>query len=300
MRVVLALTIAAVIILSFINVVFAQGSHACYSSIKHAIEFRLPELSSYVNLSDYTVGTSSLSYTSAELLVFRFNSQGISITAHTLNSCELVFLEIMVDARYADDVSTLNSLLNSLENGVKNWHDDLKAAVGSIEYLEVVGGQLVINNTPAYFVDEDAITITPVLVRYYVYSSPPITIFSLINQYPVVKDLIANIPNFSVSVEDALTLLKSRANLTGYRGITKAYVVLARSVRPAYVIAVTPYRNLVVLADSCEVLGQRTLASTEEVQPSNEATSFLSLLLIIAAVVAGVYIINKLRGSLIP
>lgn len=297
---VLALTIVAVMTLPLVNVASAQGSHACYPSIKHAIEFRLPELSSYVNLSHYAVRNSNLNYTSAELLVFRFNSQGISITAHTLNSCELVFLEIVVDARYTGNASTLNNLLNSLEKGVKNWYDDLKATAESVEYLKVIGGQLVINNTPVYFVDRDAVTITPVLVRYYVYPSPPITIFSLINQYPVVKDMIANIPNFSVNVEDALTLLKNRVNLTEYRGVAKAYVVLAGSVRPAYVVAVSPYRNLVVLADSCEVLSQRTLTSWEEAQPSNEVTSSLSILLIVVAVVTGVYIISKLRRSLVP
>lgn len=279
----------------------SRANAACYSSVSSVLVSRFPTLSSYVSLSNYTVVSSSLNYADVEILVFKWASRGVSIEIQAIEeTCEIVLFEAVVDSRYINE-SRLNSLLSKLEAGVRRWFTDTKSLVSNTSDAEVLGGQLVIGNTPVYFLDPNYVTTIPVVVRYFVYPSPPIIIYAFINHFPAVKKQLTHIPNFNLSEEEATETLKNKLNVTEYRGITKSYVILRGVLRPAYVIALTPYKNVAILADNGEVIKQETITNTQETREDSLLTTHLQLVLVLTALAITVtYVVwLKRRHSLI-
>lgn len=260
-----------------------HASTTCYSSVSQVIASRFPALSNYVDLNNYTMASSNLNYTDMKILDFRWVSRGASVEVQTTEkTCEIIRFEAIVDARYFNE-SVLNNLLSKLEAGIKEWYSDSKNLVSNIPGAEVLGGQLVINNAPIYFLDPDYVVVTPVVIRYFIYPSPPIVIYAFINYFPVVDELLTQIPNFSLSEEEVVEILKNKINITEYRGITKSYVILYRTLRPAYIVAVTPYKNVAILADSGEILTQKTTTTSQETLEGNQATAYVGLALVLIA-----------------
>lgn len=255
----------------------------CYSSVNYVLVSRFPELSNYVNLSNYSVVSSSLNYTDLRILIFKWFSRGISVEVHVdRDSCEIIRFEATVDSRYFNE-SGFEYFLNELEEGVKEWYSDSKELVSITSGAEVLGGQLVINDTPIYFLDPNNVVVIPALVRYFVYPSPPIIIYVFINYFPVVKGLLTQIPNFSLGESEVTEILKNELNITEYRGITKSYVILDGALRPAYIIAITPYKNIAILADDGEVLTQKTATNTQTTTKNNKLTTYFGITLVLIA-----------------
>jgi len=273
------------IVLSLLTITYSslRVSSTCYSSVRYVMVSRFPELSDYVNLSNYSVASTNLNYTDLKILVYKWVSRGVSVEVQaTEETCDVVRFEVVVDTRNINE-SILNTLLDRLEANVKDWYSDTKNLISATSIAEVLGGQVVINDTPIYFLDPTYVTITPITVRYFVYPSPPIVIYSFVNYFPTIKKLLAHIPGFNLSEEYVKEVLEKNLNITEYKGITKSYVVLYGVLRPAYVVAVTPYRNVVILADDGEILTQRTATGTQTTPGSNQTIVNLGLALILTA-----------------
>ncbi len=258
-------------------------SSTCYSSVRYVVTSRFPELSSYVNLSNYSVVSTNLNYTDLKVLVYRWVSHGVSVEVQTVEeTCDVIRFEVIVDSRNINE-SNLNTLLSRLEAGVREWYNDVKNLISTTSIAEVLGGQVVVNDTPIYFLDPTYVTIAPITVRYFVYPSPPIVIYSFVNYFPVIKKLLVQTPSFNLSVEEVKEVLKNTLNITEYKGITKSYVILYGVLRPAYVVAVTPYKNVVILADNGEILTQKTATNTQTAPGGNQTIVNLGLALILTA-----------------
>ncbi len=258
-------------------------SSTCYSSVRYALISRFPELGDYMNLSNYSVASTSLNYTDLKILVYKWVSQGVSVEVQVAEeTCDVIRFEVIVDLRNINE-STLNTLLSRLEAGVKDWYSDTKNLISTTSIAEVLGGQVVVNDTPIYFLDPTYVTIVPITVRYFIYPSPPIVIYSFVNYFPAIKKLLAQIPNFNLSEVEVREVLENTLNITEYKGITKSYVVLYGTLRPAYVVALTPYKNAVILADNGEVLTQRTAINTQTTPGGNQTIVNLGLALILTA-----------------
>jgi len=257
---------------------------ACYPSVNHVLVSRFPELSNYVDLSNYSVVSSNLNYTDLKILVFKWFSRGTSVEVQVVeDTCEIIRFEVIVDARYVNE-SGLEDFLSELEAGVKEWYSESKSFVGNTSRAEVLGGQVVVGDAPIYFLDPNYITVTPVIVRYFIYPSPPVVIYAFTNYFPAVKKLLTQIPNFSLSEEEAAEILKNKLNITEYRGLTKSYVILYGALRPAYIVAVTPYKYVAILADNGEILTQKTATNTQVTPESNRVITYFGLVLVLAAI----------------
>lgn len=265
---------------------------ACHPSVSNVLVSRFPLTSNYVSLNNYTLVSSNLNYTNIKILIFRWVSRGVSVEVQAIEeTCEIIRFGATVDSRYFNE-SSLNSLLNELEVGVRKWFTDTKNLVGNTSDVKVLGGQLVVGDTPVYLLDPDYVTTIPVVVRYFIYPSPPIIIYAFINYFPAVEKQLTQIPDFNLSEEEATEILKNKLNITEYRGITKSYVMLYGVLRPAYVIALTPYKNVAILADSGELITQKTATNTQEITENNQITTYLGLaLVLIASAIAVTYIV---------
>ncbi len=274
-------------------------SSTCYSSVRYVVTSRFPELSSYVNLSNYSVVSTNLNYTDLKVLVYRWVSHGVSVEVQAVEeTCDVIRFEVIVDSRNINE-SNLNTLLSRLEAGVRDWYNDIKNLISTTSIAEVLGGQVVVNNTPIYFLDPTYVTIAPTTVRYFIYPSPPIVIYSFVNYFPVIKKLLVQTPSFNLSVEEVEEVLKNTLNITEHKGITKSYVILYGALRPAYVVAVTPYKNVVILADNGEILTQKTATNTQTTPGGNQTIVNLGLALILTALsllVAYMIWLRKRRG----
>jgi len=277
-----------------------HANTACHLSVSNFLASRFPLLSNYVNLDNYTVISSNLNYTDLKILVFKWVSRGVSIGIQvTEETCEITRFEVTVDSRYLNE-SNLNNLLNELETGVEKLFSDVKDLVSNTSNARIIGGQLVVNDTPIYFIDPNYVTATPALVRYFVYPSPPIVIYTFINYFPAVKKLLTQVTNFNLSEEEAIETLKNKLNITEYRGVTRSYVILYGVLRPAYIIAITPYKNVAVLADNGEVLTQKTATNTQATPEDNQLIMYLGLTLILAGSAIAVTYIFWLKRRRLP
>ncbi|MEO3993183.1 MAG: hypothetical protein QN229_02580 [Desulfurococcaceae archaeon TW002] len=263
----------------------------CYSSVSSVLASRFPRLSSYVDLSNYTVVSSNLNYTDLIILVFKWISRGVSVEVQaTKETCEIVSFEVVIDVRYVNE----SSILNELEGGVKEWYNTSKKLISSTSRAEVLGGQLVIGDAPIYFLDLNYVTATPIVVRYFIYPSPPLVIYKFINYFPAIRELLTQIPNFNLSVGEVEEILKNKLNITEYRGIIKSYVILYGMLRPAYVVAVTPYKNIAILADNGEIITQKT-TTTQAIPESNQLTTYLGLALILTVLALATTYVVRLK-----
>lgn len=271
----------------------------CYSSVRYVLISRFPELGDYMNLSNYSVVSTSLNYTDLKILVYKWVSQGVSVEVQAVEeTCDVIRFEVVVDSRNINE-STLNTLLSRLEASVKDWYSDTKNLISTTSIAEVLGGQVVVNDTPIYFLNPTYVTIAPITVRYFIYPSPPIIIYSFVNYFPTIKKLLAQIPDFNLSEEEVREVLENTLNITEYKGITKSYVMLHETLRPAYVIAVTPYKNVIILADNGEILTQRTATDTQTTPGGNQTIMNLGLALILTAfslLIVYVIWLRKRRG----
>lgn len=251
-----------------------------------------------MNLSNYTVVSSNLNYTDLKILVFKWVSRGVSVEVQaTKETCEIVSFEVVIDARYVNE----SSILDELEAGVREWYNDTKKLVSSTSRTEVLGGQLVVGDAPIYFLDPNYVTAIPVVVRYFVYPSPPIVIYKFVNYFPAVRELLTQIPDFNLSVDEVKEILKNELNITEYRGISKSYVILYGTLRPAYIVAVTPYKNIAILADNGEIITQKIATTTQAAPEGNQLTTYLGLALtLVALAVVATYLIWLKKHRSLP
>ncbi len=297
----IVLGVLTIFLLAFPSLITAYSQPhvdtTCYSSVRSVLASRFPGLSIHINLSNYIVVSSNLNYTDLKILIFKWISQGVSVEIQaTEETCEIVSFEVIIDTRYVSEAS----ILDELEAGIREWYSNTKKLVSNTSRTEVLGGQLVAGDAPIYFLDPNHVTVTPVLVRYFVYPSPPIVIYKFINYFPAVRELLTQIPNFNLSMDEVKEMLKNKLNVTEYRGISKSYVILYGTLRPAYIVTVTPYKNIAILADSGEIITQKIATTTQATPEGNQLTTYLGPALILAALaVVTTYLVwlKKRRSS---
>jgi len=276
----------------------------CLNVVKTLVSRYIPSLK--LNLSKYEVLNEQVytQYTGFKTQVFKLNLSNavkLEVTASIINqTCYAIKFEVTLDFRGLN-ATEQQTLPNIISDGIVEMFNDLKKLMTSYSNVSIVGGQLIINETPVYFFKKDVVSLTPAILTYRIYSAPPLSFYIVFNEYPLLEGLVKTSHiRFNLSEVEALDKLK-KFNVSSYKKVFKAFLIYETQLRPAYVVVIDPSTTAVVMGDTGEayhpLYSKSTIAAEERTNeyPTITYVIYLMLLVVVLALAFLIYF-TRLRS----
>jgi len=276
----------------------------CLNVVKTLVSRYIPSLK--LNLSKYEVLNEQVytQYTGFKTQVFKLNLSNavkLEVTTSIINqACYAIKFEVTLDFRGLN-ATEQQTLPNIISDGIVEMFNDFKKSMSSYSNVSIVGGQLIINETPVYFFKKDVVSLTPATLTYRIYSAPPLSFYTVFNEYPLLEGLVKTSHiRFNLSEVEALDKLK-KFNVSSYKKIFKAFLIYETQLRPAYIVVIDPSTTAVVMGDTGEAFhplySKSTIAAEERTNeyPSITYVIYLMLLVVVLALAFLIYF-TRLRS----
>lgn len=276
----------------------------CLNVVKTLVSRYIPSLK--LNLSKYEVLNEQVytQYTGFKTQVFKLNLSNavkLEVTTSIINqACYAIKFEVTLDFRGLN-ATEQQTLPNIISDGIVEMFNDFKKSMSSYSNVSIVGGQLIINETPVYFFKKDVVSLTPATLTYRIYSAPPLSFYTVFNEYPLLEGLVKTSHiRFNLSEVEALDKLK-KFNVSSYKKVFKAFLIYETQLRPAYIVVIDPSTTAVVMGDTGEAYHPLySKSTTAAVGRTNEYPTITyviySMLLVVVLALAFLIYFTRLRS----
>lgn len=282
-----------------------NGLETCLDVVKTLIREYIQSFKTTLREYEVLEERAYTQYTGFKTYVFRLNLSNalrLDVTVSLVNrECYVIKFEVMLDFRSLN-VTERQVVPEVIFNNVVRMFNNFRNSTLTYGNVSVIGGQLLISEIPVYFFRKDTVSLIPAMLTYRVYSTPPISYYVIINEYPILKGLIeVSKIKFNLSEVEALNKLKEAFNIFSYRKVFKALLIYEARIRPAYVVVIDPSTTAVVMGDTGEVYHPlysgltRTVETSVRTYPTLTYVIYLTLITAVFILTFLIYF-KKLRS----